>query len=138
MTGNRSLDEFLGGAVDGEASGDADDGPDPGAVDAEPTGGADASGRPSDDRVEERVGEREEEREEEQAGEREGEGAEVQVGEREGEGADDAPVDPAVVEPMAPTYAWLADGGACAACGASAEVRWRDDVGLVCPDCKAW
>lgn len=111
MTGNRSLDEFVAGEPEAEA--------------------------PEPSRTEASAGE----------GEREGKG----VGEPEGEqpadpeavdhdeGDDEStPVEPASVEPMAPTYARSTAGGACAACGATVEVRWRDDAGLVCPDCKAW
>lgn len=42
------------------------------------------------------------------------------------------------VDPAEPTYAWSSDGGACAACGATVEVRWRQDGDYVCPDCKEW
>lgn len=91
MTGNRSLDEFLG-----------DDGP--------PSEDADAAGAPPSP-------------------------AGTETAEEAGNGPRDETAD---VQPMAPTYARSPDGEACAACGLSTEVSWRDDVGLVCPDCKAW
>lgn len=36
------------------------------------------------------------------------------------------------------TYQWDPEGRPCAACGAVVERRWRDEDGLVCPDCKDW
>ena len=44
----------------------------------------------------------------------------------------------AEVEPAVSTYAFSPDGAACDACGAVVQKRWRDESGLVCPDCKAW
>lgn len=41
------------------------------------------------------------------------------------------------VDPAEPTATWRADG-ACEACGATVERRWRDDGALVCVDCKGW
>ncbi|PSP66440.1 hypothetical protein BRC85_09790 [Halobacteriales archaeon QS_1_69_70] len=51
--------------------------------------------------------------------------------------ADPDDVDPPP-EPTASTFAWSADGAACARCGAAATRRWRDDRELVCPSCKTW
>lgn len=42
------------------------------------------------------------------------------------------------VDPAEPTYAWSPDGGTCAACGETAETRWRHEGAYVCPDCKEW
>ena len=36
------------------------------------------------------------------------------------------------------TYRWDPAGGRCAVCGGSADVRWRDEAGLVCAECKDW
>ena len=41
-------------------------------------------------------------------------------------------------DPATTTYAWSADGAACAACGAVVERRWQQDGTLVCPACKEW
>lgn len=41
-------------------------------------------------------------------------------------------------EPAVSTYDFTPGGAPCAACGESVEKRWRDDAGLVCPDCKTW
>lgn len=41
-------------------------------------------------------------------------------------------------EPAVSTCDFAPDGAPCAACGETVERRWRDDRGLVCPDCKAW
>ena len=128
MTGNRSLDEFLAGESEAAAptspsgEGEREGEGDRGAEEGEPEEGkrAEQVGTPEPD-VEER-------------------------GERAGDGAPDAraadgeptPVEPSGVEPLAPTYARSADGAPCAACGATVEVRWRDEAGLVCADCKAW
>lgn len=91
MSGNRSLDEFLGG-------------------EEHPTEDADAA-----------------------------ESTRSPVGTEAAEEAEDGPREETIdVQPMAPTYARSPDGEPCAACGLSTEVRWRDEVGLVCPDCKAW
>jgi hypothetical protein len=42
------------------------------------------------------------------------------------------------VEPARSTFAWSADGVACAACGERVEERWESDAGLVCTECKEW
>lgn len=42
------------------------------------------------------------------------------------------------VELATVTYEWAPDGGACASCESVVEVRWRDDEGLVCAECKRW
>jgi len=47
--------------------------------------------------------------------------------------ATEQPTDPAVA-----TYDWTPGGAACAACGETAERRWRDEPGFVCEDCKKW
>lgn len=49
---------------------------------------------------------------------------------------DDSNTDP--VEPAVATYDWTPSGAECGECGAVVERRWRDDAGLVCPDCKTW
>lgn len=36
------------------------------------------------------------------------------------------------------TYRWDGAGIACAACGHTSDRLWRDEAGLVCPDCKGW
>lgn len=95
MTGNRSLDEFLG---DDEADGPEERGATPA---AEHAGAAVATGGT--------------------AGEEPG-----------------VVIDPSDVEPMVPTYVRSVDGGACAECGRTAEVRWWNETGMVCPNCKAW
>ena len=61
-------------------------------------------------------------------------------GERDAGGEDgDSPyVDPDEVEPAAATYVWNGDGGVCNACGERSGRRWRQEDGLVCPDCKEW
>lgn len=41
-------------------------------------------------------------------------------------------------EPAETTHAFDVDGGACEACGATVERRWRQDGALVCPACKRW
>jgi hypothetical protein len=45
-------------------------------------------------------------------------------------------------DPAVSTYEWSPEGGECAACGRTAERRWRSDGeregALVCPDCKEW
>jgi len=54
-------------------------------------------------------------------------------------GSDDpAAVDVETVGPAVSTYVWSDAGGECAACGATADRRWRQDDELVCPECKAW
>lgn len=50
--------------------------------------------------------------------------------------AADPDADP--VEPATSTFDWTPTGAECADCGVVVERRWRDDVGLVCPDCKTW
>jgi len=41
-------------------------------------------------------------------------------------------------DPMATTYRWSAEGGACGVCGERAEARWRSEGAFVCADCKEW
>jgi len=55
------------------------------------------------------------------------------AGERDGT-ADRA--DPAPADAATSTYAVTT--GPCAACDETVDRRWRDDPGLVCPDCKEW
>lgn len=42
------------------------------------------------------------------------------------------------VDPAVSTCDFAPDGAPCAACGEAVERQWRDDRGLVCPDCKEW
>lgn len=42
------------------------------------------------------------------------------------------------VEPAVSTFEFAPDGAECAVCDAVVERRWRDERGLVCPDCKEW
>lgn len=42
------------------------------------------------------------------------------------------------VEPAVSTFEFAPDGAECAICNAVVERRWRDEQGLVCPDCKEW
>lgn len=51
---------------------------------------------------------------------------------------DDGRVSPDTVDPAAATADWSPGGAPCAACGTIAEHRWRDERGMVCPDCKSW
>lgn len=59
---------------------------------------------------------------------------------------DSSTVDPAAADPAPATvtYAWSADGDACAECGETTDARWRagegaaDPDALVCPSCKEW
>ena len=123
--GNRSLDDFLGGdeSVDSEEA-------QPGNEPSDDESG-DADAEPSD---------------REQSVETD-DGAVTDDGDRSAESDDadavgddgDSPyVDPEGVEPAETTYAWGGDGGVCDACGERSERRWRQDDGLVCPDCKEW
>lgn len=73
------------------------------------------------------------------------EGEDSGDGERQGsepeEGADRAGDTSATGEAVGParsTYAFAPAGAPCTACGAVVERRWRDEQGLVCPDCKVW
>jgi hypothetical protein len=50
----------------------------------------------------------------------------------------EARIDPATVEPMAPTAAWSADGASCPQCGNTVRRRWLDGGRRVCQDCKEW
>ena len=54
------------------------------------------------------------------------------------EGEPDGPPPVADVEPARSTFAWSADGAACAACGERVEERWDSAGGLVCTACKEW
>lgn len=51
---------------------------------------------------------------------------------------DVAPVNPGDVEPATSTAAWSPGSATCDACGARTDWRYRDDAGLVCPDCTSW
>ncbi|WP_277543265.1 DUF7573 domain-containing protein [Haloarcula laminariae] len=42
------------------------------------------------------------------------------------------------IEPATTTYAWSGEGAACDECGETAERRWQQAGGLVCPGCKDW
>jgi hypothetical protein len=66
-----------------------------------------------------------------------------------GDASDAGPADPEAAtsgpesdsegpEPLAPTYRWSADGGACSNCGDPARARWHGDDGFVCRRCKEW
>jgi hypothetical protein len=50
----------------------------------------------------------------------------------------EGPPSVADVEPARSTFAWSADGAACAACGERVEERWESEAGLVCIECKEW
>ena len=124
--GNRSLDDFLGGdesahsdearpenePSDGESDGDTDPGPSDREQSVETDDGA-----VTDD------------------GDR---SAESDDADAVGDDGDSPYVDPEGVKPAETTYAWGGDGGVCDACGERSERRWRQDDGLVCPDCKEW
>lgn len=115
MSRDRSIDEFLGADADGAA----DDGE---GADTEPSDGGPAvpdDEGPSGDQSS---------RQEEAAGAGTAAAA---------EDAPDANGDRAV-DPKPATYAWSPSGGECARCGATVDARWRDETGLVCPDCKEW
>ncbi len=59
-------------------------------------------------------------------------------GEDDPEAEAEGPPPVAEVEPARPTFAWSADGAACAACGERVEERWESETGLVCIECKEW
>lgn len=73
--------------------------------------------------------------EERETAEREDVGAASGAGDAVDDGSGTALNPPA---PPAVTASWTPAGDACADCGNGAEWRWRDEVGLVCPDCKDW
>lgn len=109
MTRDASLDEFLGGDEAAE-----DDTEVAGAEDGDGNGDGDGSGDGDDAAA----------------------GADDAAG---GDAPDDSGwLPPAAVESARSTYAWSPDGAPCAACDATVQRRWRDDSGLVCPDCKEW
>ena len=49
-----------------------------------------------------------------------------------------SPVDPATVEPAAPTATWRPAGDPCAACGEPTGWRWPETGRSVCADCVDW
>jgi hypothetical protein len=110
MTRDASLDEFLGGG-DGESGGEATE--DEGAA-TEPADPVDGAEEPAD--ATETVDE----------------------SPADADGDEAPPLAPAAVDPAHSTYDWSPDGAECADCGATVEARWRDESGLVCPDCKEW
>jgi len=62
------------------------------------------------------------------------------LGAEDGAGEPDEPEAGAAPAQRAPpsTFAFVSEGAACTACGAAVTRRWRDEAGLVCPDCKDW
>jgi hypothetical protein len=129
-----SLDEFLGSEVsdedeERESSGGASTDTDTD-TDADADTDSNAETPPADDSGQvDRDAER---------GERADEETEVEA-EADAEPSADTPADSLTVRPATVTYDWSPDGAACAACGTVVEARWHDpDVGMVCPDCKAW
>jgi hypothetical protein len=114
MTRDASLDEFLGGG-DGESGGEATE--DEGAA-TEPASPAE---EPPVDGAEESA-----------------DATESDDPPADAEGEEDPPLAPAAVDPAHSTYDWSPDGADCADCGETAEVRWHDEPGLVCTDCKEW
>ncbi len=130
MTGNRSLDEFVGGAASESAEVEAPD--------AEPEASSDAAASTPESTDADDPIEAEESAAVEESTEADGSnGADGPVDVDGPDLADDAGASDAV-EPMAETVAWSPDGGECTACGGSAEERWRDGDELVCGGCKEW
>ncbi|WP_255197934.1 DUF7573 domain-containing protein [Halorarius litoreus] len=69
------------------------------------------------------------------------EAAEAEADSEDVDAADSSPAGEEPVDDVSPavsTYAFAPDGAACDSCGAVVQKRWRDDAGLVCPDCKQW
>ena len=123
MRENRSLDEFLEPSTDRSAPR------------TDETSGAD------DDSVAQRDGDEEPLEED---GNSEPSEVEEDGDSEPSESAGDDATDEAVsatdttLEPMQPTLRWSPDGETCSACNERAGRLWRDDDGLVCPDCKSW
>ena len=133
MSGNRSLDEF-GGAGAGEGSEEEGAGGQPaGAAGAEEASEANEEvaetneGAPEADDVEA-----------EAAAEPASTESGADVDAERAAGFEETDGDDATPEPPASTYVWSPDGGACEACGATVEERWRDGEALVCAGCKEW
>lgn len=130
MTGNRSLDEFVGRAA--SESADVED-PDP-----EPETSSDAAASTPESTDADGPIEAEESAAADESTEADGlDGADGPEDVDGPDRADDAGASDAV-EAMAETVAWSPDGGECTACGGSVEERWRDGDEMVCGDCKAW
>jgi hypothetical protein len=142
MTGNRSLDDFLGG--DDGGAGDDRDGDDESERDDD-TGSSqvrDVGDGPETRNVadERDAGAEPDTRD---AGDRGGDvradtGSAADTALDTGTDPDAGGVDAAAVEPATPTYRWDRDGIACERCGEPVRRRWADGDAFVCGDCKEW
>ena len=120
MRENRSLDEFLEPSTDRSASRTDE-----------------SSG--SDDSVAQRDGDDVTLEEDGDSETSESAGGDSERGESEGDATGETvSATDSTLEPLQPTLRWSPDGGTCSACDERASRLWRDDSGLVCPDCKSW
>ncbi|MFB6130833.1 MAG: hypothetical protein ABEJ28_08445 [Salinigranum sp.] len=162
MSGNRSLDDFLGGdaersgtdqsvadAADDATDGAADDQNDGDSTDATPDDPGDTA--ESDDVADTGVVASGDSGAVDTASgdpatvdaasddsvDRDDTGEEAPDAERDSGASVDRVSEPDV-EPASATYRWDPDGAPCERCGATAARRWVDGDAFVCADCKEW
>ncbi|MFB6096848.1 MAG: hypothetical protein ABEJ74_05630 [Haloferacaceae archaeon] len=122
MTGDRTLDDFLGDAGaspeedDEEAAGDEEGAAGIDDSDGEADGDDDADNGDLDANDDD----------------------DVHDGDVAGNDDGEASTEPSSVDPAVATYRWSPDGAVCEACGETVDRRWLDGESYVCAACKEW